>query len=203
MAEILLRSIRNARDLGGIVLKDGRKIKPYCLLRSAHLGQAEETDTEILKNQYRLSVILDLRTGQERAERPDQSGGIPVVPCPILPDRQEGITHEKGRSEPPVPDMARLYRKMMTGEPEIEGFRRVLEAIFSHDYTRGAVLWHCTEGKDRCGMTTALVLEALGADREQILADYLLTNKVNIPRAQAVYERLVPERGEVFARSVY
>ena len=40
-----------------------------------------------------------------------------------------------------------------------------------------AVLWHCTAGKDRAGFAAILVLEALGAERETILADYLLTNR--------------------------
>ena len=52
-------------------------------------------------------------------------------------------------------------------------------------------------------MTAALTLEALGVDRDTILTDYLATNRTNLPRAQAVYERLLPLRGEAFARSVY
>ena len=31
--------------------------------------------------------------------------------------------------------------------------------IMNHDFSSGAILWHCTEGKDRCGLVTALVLE--------------------------------------------
>ena len=33
------------------------------------------------------------------------------------------------------------------------------------------VLWHCTAGKDRCGVVTALLLSELGVDRESIFAD--------------------------------
>ena len=52
-------------------------------------------------------------------------------------------------------------------------------------------------------MTTALVLQALGVDRDRIRSDYLATNLCNLPKAQAVYERLLPLRGEAFAQSVY
>ena len=52
-------------------------------------------------------------------------------------------------------------------------------------------------------MTTAMVLEALGVDRDTILRDYLETNRTSLLRARGVYERLLPLRGEVFARSVY
>ena len=72
-----------------------------------------------------------------------------------------------------------------------------------HDYSRGAVLWHCTEGKDRCGITTALVLEMLGADRTAIMEDYLKTNEINLPKAESIREMLKAERGEAFAESVY
>ena len=41
----------------------------------------------------------------------------------------------------------------------------------------GAILWHCVAGKDRAGFATALVLEALGVPRRDIVADYLITNK--------------------------
>ncbi len=203
MTDISLPSIRNARDLGGTFLKDGRKIRPRCMLRSAQLGEATETDMDVLRRDYRLSLILDLRTAREREERPDQSGGVPVLPCPILPDRQPGVTHERRPAERAMPDMASLYRKMMIDEPIVQGFRNALTAIISFDYENGSILWHCTEGKDRCGLTAALVLEAMGADREAIMADYLHTNVVNLPKAQAAYERLLPERGEEFAVGVY
>lgn len=59
------------------------------------------------------------------------------------------------------------------------------------DFSTGSVLWHCTEGKDRCGLLTAIVLMALDVSREEILADDLLTNRVNAPKAQRFYEQLL------------
>lgn len=41
----------------------------------------------------------------------------------------------------------------------------------------GCVLWHCTAGKDRAGIASALIEEILGVDRKEIIADYLLTNE--------------------------
>ena len=41
----------------------------------------------------------------------------------------------------------------------------------------GAVLWHCSAGKDRAGMASALLLYALGADEETIEADYMLSGE--------------------------
>lgn len=39
----------------------------------------------------------------------------------------------------------------------------------------GAVLWHCTQGKDRAGCASALLLAALGADRQLIMKDFILS----------------------------
>ena len=75
--------------------------------------------------------------------------------------------------------------------------------IMDHDFSSGAILWHCTEGKDRCGLVTALVLEMLGVDRADIMADYLKTNDVNLPKAIKIKEQLAQSRGEAFAESVY
>ncbi|MBQ2505042.1 MAG: tyrosine-protein phosphatase, partial [Erysipelotrichaceae bacterium] len=66
-----------------------------------------------------------------------------------------------------------------------------------------AVLWHCSEGKDRCGMVSVLVLKMLGVDEETIRSYYLFTNKVNVPKAKALYERLKNEVGEEIAMAAY
>jgi protein-tyrosine phosphatase len=43
---------------------------------------------------------------------------------------------------------------------------------------RTALLFHCSAGKDRTGLGAALVLTALGATRETVLADYLATERL-------------------------
>lgn len=40
-----------------------------------------------------------------------------------------------------------------------------------------AALWHCTQGKDRTGFATAVLLVALGADRKLIVDDFSLSNE--------------------------
>ena len=203
MKPLLLTTIRNIRDLGGISTEDGRTIRPRCLIRSAHLGSASEEDLQFLRKEERLAAVLDLRTNQERLEKPDHANGFTCFAIPVIDDLRAGITHEKGAEEKEFPDMAFLYRLMITRPETQSGLARALHQIFTWDYSQGAILWHCTEGKDRCGMTAALVLEALGVSRDAIMRDYLETNRTSLLRARGVYERLLPLRGEVFARSVY
>ena len=202
MMPIELRSVSNIRDLGGTEAANGF-IRKSCLIRSAHLGYATQADVQQLREEHRLCKIIDLRTSGERNELPDHGFGIEHLKLPIFHDFKAGISHESRREESSIPGMADLYRYIMTDAVCVSGFHSVLQAILTHDYRKGAVLWHCTEGKDRCGMTTVLVLTALGVDREIILEDYLETNKVNIPKARAMYEQVLEERGVKAAENVY
>ena len=187
--------IRNMRDLGGLRTADGRKIKPQMLIRSAHLAQAEEQDTE------NISEVIDLRTPAERQESPDLTYGCEYTPLPVFEEINAGISHEEKARERAIPNMEILYGMLIERYPD--AFRRILLRIMQHDYSKGAILWHCTEGKDRCGITTALVLEMLGVDRETIMEDYLKTNLVNIPKAAEIHDRLLETHGKEFADSVY
>ena len=97
--------------------------------------------------------------------------------------------------------MAFIYERMIIDHGS--SFANILRTIMQHDFSTGAILWHCSEGKDRCGMTTALILEILGATRETILEDYLKTNLVNIPKAVKARDELMVSHGLEFADSVY
>ncbi len=187
--------IQNKRDLGGIHTADGLTIRHGLLIRSAHLFKAEPKDLD------GISAVIDLRTPGERTEAPDQVHGRSYYPQPIFDDVTAGISHEQGADNQGIPDMAALYRQLVT---DCAGsFRKVLMIIMEHDFSTGAILWHCTEGKDRCGLTAALILEALGVDRETIMGDYLKTNEVNLPKAVSIRTRLLPTHGRAFADSVY
>ena len=187
--------IQNKRDLGGIRTASGQVIKPGMLIRSAQLAQAEEQDL------IGISTVIDLRTPGERQGEPDQVHGCEYLPLPIFEDRTVGVSHEQDAAYQGIPEMSKAYR--MIAEQCAPAFRRVLLTIMAHDFTTGAVLWHCTEGKDRCGITTALVLEALGVERTIIMEDYLKTNLINLPKAARIREQLIPSHGEAFADRIY
>ena len=191
--------IANLRDLGGIKTASGKTIKYGCFVRSANLSQAEDKDLA------GISEIIDLRTTRERNEIPDLVHGRSSLAIPIFDEVKRGVSHERETEAKPErkgpPDMGTLYKWMI--QDHAESFGKALSAIMNHDYSTGAVLWHCTEGKDRCGLTTALLLEILGVDRSVIMEDYLKTNIVNIPKAENLREKIRAERGDEFAESIY
>ena len=54
------------------------------------------------------------------------------------------------------------------------------------------VITHCFAGKDRTGFTVATVLEAVGVDRDAILADFLRSNDA-VPQLREQHPRVGPQ----------
>ena len=206
---ISFAGIINARDLGGLTTTGGETIRKGLLLRAANLSQATEADLAKLRRDYRLSSIIDLRTAVERKEKPDRiPEDVELRIHPIFDEATAGITREDKTSSPfSLPDMVSLYRTMIVAEPCRAALHVVLTAIFTHDFEKGAVLWHCTAGKDRCGIVSSLVLSALGVSREEIIKDYAVNADEFIVQADALYRRALrsgrPEPAAAAARDVF
>ena len=137
-----------------------------------------------------------------RIEDTDQEREVPGAVDVIYNSlKTAGISHEEETEDQGIPEMSKLYRMIV--RDHAASFRKVLLTIMQHDFSAGAILWHCSEGKDRCGLTTALILEALGVDRDTIMVDYLKTNEVNLPKAIRIHDQLLASHGPEYAESVY
>ena len=183
-----LAGANNTRDLGGMEAAGGKTIKPRRLFRSGALGGCTQEDLKALKA-YGLRTIIDFRTATEREEQPDPDiAGVESVCLPIMDEDTMGITRER-QGQDSVERMLRDLRlKGMSGQDymaEIYGhmavapysrrqYGRFLDLALSQE--EGAVLWHCSAGKDRVGVGTAILQSALGTPWEAILEDYLATN---------------------------
>jgi len=191
--KIDLQGASNARDLGGLHTRLG-VIKTGKLLRSGELSGLTQEDTARFAK-IPLERIIDLRTSMEIDNCPDvQMPNVAYVNVPIIRATTFGITFEKAsgeeivtkmeaglarmqnRGETYLQHMEILYRNFVNDEYSRNGYGNFLK-LLANEPTQGATLWHCTIGKDRCGTCAALALHCLGADREQILHDYLLTNE--------------------------
>ncbi|MDH6576280.1 tyrosine-protein phosphatase [Kitasatospora sp. MAP5-34] len=85
--------------------------------------------------------------------------------------------------------MIGLYRWFVTDATARDRFATVLRLLAAPDGP--PVLFHCSAGKDRTGWVAALMLTALGVDRETVFEDYLLTNT----RSAALIENIVESFG--------
>ena len=66
------------------------------------------------------------------------------------------------------------YRSQVTDEYSINALKQFFDVLLNEK--TGAVMYNCVAGKDRTGVATAILLSALGVDKETIIYDYLLTN---------------------------
>ena len=205
---IIFEGISNCHELGGLPAAGGRRIRKGLLLRTGNLFAATEADKKELCSRWHLSLIVDLRTSNGQRRRPDVDiPGAEHLSVPVFEEEMLGISHGGSQevlfNGQPLPDMEKLYRNITLAPGCRAQYGKALRTIMAHDYSRGSVLWHCTEGKDRCGMTAAFLLTALGADRETILGDYLISNETAEAKGNKYYDQFIAAgRGEAAAELV-
>lgn len=186
-----LEGADNIRDLGGLTTMDGSVIKRHLLVRSNHLAFITVADTHKLCDEMEVRKIIDLRTPEEVEEKPDKPiPGAEWINIPVFTYAALGVTHEeKGDTieamVDQLPDMGELYRTIVSNDLCIGKLKQIITTII--DNPSGAVLWHCTEGKDRCGLVSAMILSILDVPYETIKADYLKTNKAGNKRARKMF----------------
>lgn len=187
-----LSTVINARDLGGYVLPDGRTVKRGLLLRGGDLARASDEDISILKDRYHLARIFDFRTSMEVTSLPDREvPGAGNIWMPAFNEKSSKMAEmvlpreayvdlggwlvENAKSAK-VQSVARsMYAGLVTDDFTQMQYAGFLQNIVNT--LSGAVYWHCSQGKDRTGIAAALVLTALGADRELVMADYNISNE--------------------------
>lgn len=187
----ILPSLANARDLGGNIMPDGRRIKSGLLLRGGDLAHASDGDLATMSQKYHVAKVFDFRTSMEVRRAPDREvEGARNIWLPAFNEDNQTMAAMSlpqdayldlprwlaaHASEPKVQNVAsHLYTDMV-----IEEFTQIQYAGFLQNILNtedGAVYWHCSQGKDRTGIGAAFLLAALGADRELIMKDYELSN---------------------------
>ena len=193
--QIGITSIHNARQLGGYRIGD-KQIKDGLLLRTARLSGLSEEDSTLLADRYRVQCIYDFRGQEESLTAPDViPGDSRYMNLSISLDEGGDRSAFKADSEaemigmllkyadnPMIQDLcAHMYDKILFEKSSQEVYRRFFADLVTVNPEDGAVLWHCTQGKDRAGCASALLLSALGAERELIMADFNLSKEYYDP----------------------
>ncbi len=199
MEIIKLKHVKNYRDLGGITTSEGRVLKPHMLIRGTTLFDPTLLGIKILKENYNLKTIIDLRTQKEILEKPDvKIDGVEILHMPVFDESVAGISHEKRvrsfKTLMMMPKMEDLYVQMVTGE-NLNNIIKILTYILTLPVQKFSVVFHCTAGKDRTGVIAALLLSFLGVDRVTVMNDYLLTNKRVLFKANMAYVGLLITKG--------
>jgi protein-tyrosine phosphatase len=167
------KGIQNFRDLGGYRTRSGRVVRWGLVFRADALHGLSAGDLA-LYGELGLRVVYDLRRDLEREQLPNP-----------VPSRPLTITGQPAGAEPAA--LAAAAVRLTTADGErllLDMYLGLLEhsaGQIGELYT-GLVasdglpaVFHCHGGKDRTGIVAALLLEALGVERETVLDDYELT----------------------------
>ena len=217
---IELPGISNAREIAAYPAGGGY-VKKGILLRTGALNAASPKAIEQLSEKYHVQKIIDFRMSNERLKAPDpEIPGAENISLPVVEiedymaklgdpelvkqylsqkmDRETlvGLAYKNGLIGPET------YELFLLGDRGQKAYKSFFQILLEAEPQNGAILWHCTDGKDRAGLASALLLAALGASRESIFEDYLLTNEANasvIEKAREKYasKGVSPEMLEV------
>jgi protein-tyrosine phosphatase len=191
-----LDGVSNFRDYGGYPTAGGGRIKTGKLFRSAHHGRASDADLEAMAA-LDIAVIVDLRRKGEREREPSRRH--PAFSGAVIDNDIGDVTEDPWHLFVRGSDLsAQAFREHGLGYYRDAPFEARHIDLYSRYFrklaeTDGAVLIHCAAGKDRTGILAALTHHLLGVHRDDIVADFLLTN------AAVDYDRLVPMVTEMMA----
>lgn len=174
-------SAYNFRDLGGYQSQNGKHVKWRTLLRSGDFANLSAKDAKYLES-IPVKSVVDFRSTSEVERQKDVviNGAsyyfLPVDSGNLVPQFMELMNDKVTPSDVlfgrGIELMTNMYKDIVNNLYPI--YRQFFDLL---QQSKVPVLFHCTAGKDRTGIASALILSALGIDRITIQNDYLLTNE--------------------------
>ncbi|MCJ7622835.1 MAG: tyrosine-protein phosphatase [Anaerolineaceae bacterium] len=185
------QNIRNFRDIGGYMTKEGRQVAWGRIFRAGSLNKASESDLSFLET-IGIKSVFDLRDDWEVKNQPE------FLP-PSINYRHFFITGREliNRSAALIfrQDIFRQfvesYKKAIV-DSGAQNIGKIIQALGNLENL--PVVLHCTAGKDRAGVTAALILMALGVPEETVISDYTLSNLFASQIIRDVQKRIKPVR---------
>ena len=179
----------NLRDVAGLTTAGGRTVRPGVLLRSALPAPDDVVPSHVA---WPPEVVIDLRSPIELANgHPLAHVTSRVVNLPLLHALRPGALASDSLSA--------LYHLVLD-----ESAHLLVDVVHEVAHADGPVLVHCAAGKDRTGVSVALVLRLLDVPHQHVVDDYLLTEQAweaidarlhhdTEPKFPASYYQVLPE----------
>jgi protein-tyrosine phosphatase len=169
---VKLEGTSNFRDLGGYPAAGGKHVKWGHIYRSADISKLTDSDLLALQSRH-VALVCDLRGPQEVAQAPDRlPTGAKRIELPAGSEKIDPRLLMGGKNINRDSLMRAVYTNTSFFQAKYKPMFDELLALPGNE----AMLFHCTAGKDRTGIGAALVLSALGVDRQTILKDYAATD---------------------------
>ena len=173
----------NTRDLGGMKTTNNLKIKENRLIRSGSLHKLSDNDIKTLKK-HNLKIVVDFRSEKEFVNKADvKIDGVTYLNFPALEkEKQEDNSKHHDSNLLKLVDkqtggmnlLLKTYKNLFISNEGLNAYKNFFKVIIEND--DGAILWHCSQGKDRAGMASFLLEYALGVSLNDCIEDYLYTN---------------------------
>jgi len=181
-----LDRVANFRDLAGHTTVEGARVASGRLYRSGHLANASDEDVARLQG-LDLRRVFDFRTEADiAAEGSDRlPSGVDYLRLP-MPDPAKADDLRALVTEAAPDQLEALFgdgkaaAMMKRAAESLVRERREPYRIFLTELADAAsqpALFHCSAGKDRAGWAGTVVLLALGVDEDQVIEQYLLSNR--------------------------
>jgi len=186
MAIHTLEGTFNFRGTGGLPLAGGGATADGVLYRSDAISSLTPQGLQDLAGSG-IRVIVDYRTPAEQQMAPDRlpaAMDVEKVDLPLLEGAFTGMAQAAMQQVAVSGDPAAAARAVEHAMAQLPTLGQVYTGMLEHgaqDFARtaretaaadGAVLVHCTAGKDRTGVAVALLLDAVGVERDAVVADY-------------------------------
>jgi len=193
---IPISGMNNFRDIGGYLTGEGKTVRWGKLYRSDHIFNADKNGLEQLKT-LNIHTIIDYRSQNEVEKYPNPVFDETVVTYHLDPDAHTAelaaqfsssidaedenlvrkVIQQKEKGLLTQRDSAVLdqYRNFIYKDNSRQAFAKMLQVAACPG--AAAIVQHCRGGKDRTGFGVILLLGILGVKREDLVADYMLTQE--------------------------
>ncbi len=170
----LFETTLNTRDLGGFRTAVGSFTKCFSMIRSDVMKYASEADIGLLKGK-KITTIIDVRTQKDAQKAPCSLSAVEGL-------QYWNIPIQEGSSVPSSQDaVSDSYMRIAASENMGNIFKTMVAAP-------NGVLFHCTAGKDRTGIISAILLLLVSVSEEDIIGDYMETKECNAPRFELIHK---------------
>lgn len=184
---LIIPNLYNARDLGGMMTRSGKKTAFKRFVRSDSPAEIDEIGVKALID-YSVRTVIDLRSPQEISR-----SGNPFIDRPeilfrntpliaIDPDNRDDSTMNFMVQN----KLGHLYILMLEHSQEalLDVFRTIIKR------PDGAIMFHCAHGKDRTGLIAALLYLLAGVRRQDIIRNYAESYEHIRPLVDPLFESM-------------
>lgn len=190
---ISLEGSYNTRDIGGHTIDTGSLTRSQRYIRSDGMHRLTVKDQDKLTG-YGLKTIIDLRTTEEVKLEPNVFANSTLVKynrINIIGDMALTEYDQQAKTGVSYKRIETAYTNWLENrKPQILETLTILSNL-----DNGLTLYHCSAGKDRTGIITALLLGIVGVRDETIIEDYSLT-------ADFLFQRSLDGFGPVLEKEI-